>query len=294
MPVATIATPTTQLAELATRLFGEEWAGALSRFTGINLRNCQRAKAAADAGEEERRAGAILAGLVRALDALTPLVHEALDDEGADDRPNPFATTLIDGHAGVVLIMDQRTSERLYALLHRAADYPGEFTERLLLPLAYDLRKAREPRAGTASERPPERPATVTVRALWPMLLFQLKLLRTTCAYIAITPSEAVLLDNLEAATFDAVHEAYDTREEAEDLIEAWYELGVDPLSESFEEDALARAAWFIKASAAQRRETLVHLVESLHTLYNYAEQKEGRPSLREFERWRGQWPGWS
>jgi len=286
MAISTIDTPTMQLAQLATRLFGEEWAGALSRFTGIGLRNCQRAKAAAEAGEEERRAGAILGALVAALEAVAPQVNAAAE-EVRDGTGNPFGFALLPDHAGLDLTMDEQARRGLRELVRRATSFRDESSnERLLLALAYDLRKAREAQLSHSDET-----EAVTVRALWPLLLFQLKMLRATCAYIATTPSEVLLLDNLESTVFAAIYTAYHN-DNAEDLIESWHELGADPCNDTFDDDALSRSAWFIEAEASRRRETLVHLLESMSALYVYAEDQEGRPRLEEFEPWRnGRWP---
>lgn len=53
-----------RLAEQAICMFGEDWAQALSRFTGVGLRTCQRIKAAAGASEEHSAAPGVAKRLV--------------------------------------------------------------------------------------------------------------------------------------------------------------------------------------------------------------------------------------
>lgn len=277
-----------QLADLAESLFGEEWAGSVSRFTGSGLRNCQRAKAAAEAGVEERRADAILQALVRRLDSFAPAIEAALQPD-----PNPFSTTLLPDHAGIALTMDEATSTRLYKLLHRASGYRIEaVAEKLLLALAYDLRKARE-RLHMNEDRPAAPPA-VAIRALWPLLLFQLKMLRTTCGYMATGFAEIALVDDFQDAVFSAIIEAYPDEDDVENLLAAWHELGVDPHDDGFDDRAFARAAWYLNLETSdRRRSTLMPLLESMTDLYATmdSEVDDGRPSIAELGLWLGEWP---
>lgn len=285
--------PTAHLAHLALQLFGEEWAGSLSRFTGISLRNCQRARAAAEAKEEERRAPAILEALIQRLESLTPVIQDAFND--LKKAPNPFSAKPLAKHAGVDLTMTEPARERLYDLLHRAATYRDDWVdENLLLLLAYDLRKARDRLYYLTYEDPDAPPPEkVTVRALWPLLLFQLKMLRTTCGHIPTGPAEIALVDDLEAELFDALKRAYPKANMAEDVIMAWHEMGLDPRSALGDELALSRAAWFLDAKTAPRRSGLVHLLESVSDLYAAMDGQvgDGRPTIRELDAWIGTWP---
>lgn len=290
MPILSSDTPTSQLEDLATSLFGEEWAGAVSRFTGISLRTCQRAKAAAADQQEERRAGGILKALVERLDSLTPAIETAF--YALEPDANPFSTLLLPNHAGVVLTMDKATSKRLHSLLHRASRFRSEFVdEKLLLALAYDLRKAHE--SLYKSQDQPAPPAAISVRALWPLLLFQLKLLRTTCGYIPTGVVDGALLDDLQDVVLSALHDVYLSEEDLENVIEAWHDLGVDPHDPSFDARATARAAWFLDATAERRHSSLIHLLESMTDLYAAmdGELDDGRPSIAELGVWLGEWP---
>jgi len=81
---------TTRLGAAASHLFGEEWAGALSRFTGISLRTCQRVKAAAEADQDHPSAEGVLAQLEDGLQQAGLMAqggrsHVLCDDEGEND-----------------------------------------------------------------------------------------------------------------------------------------------------------------------------------------------------------------
>lgn len=285
MAMQTLETPTTHLAQLAAALFGEEWAAAVSRFTGVSLRNCQRAKAAAEAGEDERRAVGILDALVRRLDSLAPQIQEAFNE--VKPGPNPFRAAPLPKHAGVAITMDEATRQRLYDLLHRAATYRDDtIDESLLQALAYDLRLA-----GNAGLQPAAE--VVSIRALWPLLLFQMKLLRTTSGYINTGPGEVAIMDDLEEAVFTALASAYPNPDDSENVKAAWFELGLDPLDPLFDERATARAAWFLDAKTSRRRGTLMNLLESMSDLYAAmdGEVDDGRPSMAELEQWIDKWP---
>ena len=58
------------VAKFAERLFGEHWTQPLSDFTGLNLRTCQRIKAAAHMGEEYGSAKGALDALIDAVSGL--------------------------------------------------------------------------------------------------------------------------------------------------------------------------------------------------------------------------------
>lgn len=292
MPMLVNNSSTVQLADLANQIFGEEWAGSVSRFTGIGLRNCQRAKAAAEANEEERRSGAILAALIQRLDSLAPQIQDGF--KALEKGANPFTVTPLAKHAGATLTMAEGARTRLYQLLHRAAAFRDNWSEEnLLFSLAYDLRKARE-RLYMANDDPDAIILeTVTVRALWPLLLFQLKMLRTTCGYFATSAGEVALLDDLETAVIGALKQSYRSAGEAEDVIAAWHEMGADPHSPDFDDLALSRAAWFLQAKTAPRRSGLVHLLQSTSDLYAAldGQVQDGRPRLAELDAWIGSWP---
>ncbi|WP_338578693.1 hypothetical protein V8J38_16670 (plasmid) [Brevundimonas olei] len=58
---------TARLNALATAMYGEDWPGQVARLTCVNLRTCQRIKAAAIAGEEARSSYGVLLGVTARL-----------------------------------------------------------------------------------------------------------------------------------------------------------------------------------------------------------------------------------
>lgn len=54
---------TARLDALASALYGEDWPRQIATLTGVNLRTCQRIKAAAIAGEEARSSYGVLLGV---------------------------------------------------------------------------------------------------------------------------------------------------------------------------------------------------------------------------------------
>lgn len=88
--------PTVRLDAAARLVFGEEWAGALSRCTGASLRTCQRAKAAADDGKEYGRS----LGLLEALD--DRLVMASMTAASERPEPNVFLSDDDEDHDAIV------------------------------------------------------------------------------------------------------------------------------------------------------------------------------------------------
>ena len=64
-----------RLAHAAQAMFGVDWPRELSRFTEINLRTCQRVKAAIDRGEPDPRANSLLEELNRRLLGIAESLH---------------------------------------------------------------------------------------------------------------------------------------------------------------------------------------------------------------------------
>ncbi len=84
-------TPTAMLAAIAARLFGRDWAEPLAAFTGTNIRSCERVRAAAIQGQEDRRALGILAEARRRLAKLAyhaeqPLLERSDEDSSGFDH----------------------------------------------------------------------------------------------------------------------------------------------------------------------------------------------------------------
>lgn len=277
--------PAAQLEQLATYLFGEEWAGALSRFTGIALRSCQRAKASIGTDLADQRAAGILLATAKQLEAITPFVSRAIE-AAHEQAPPRFTVEKLDQHAGLALHMSVADTKAIHALASRAAEYrEREIEDKLLWALAYDARKAWESPL-------PSDDTIVTVRCLWPTILFSLKLLRASCSYMAMTQSEALILNDFENAICDGLWAAYEDQDYADTVVEAFHKIAADPFDERFDDDVICRAAWFLDASEGTRRSALMDLMQSMNALYGALnESKRSSPTLADFEGWRDRWP---
>jgi hypothetical protein len=286
---------TERLGELASRLFGEEWAAALSRFTGVNLRTCQRAKAAADRSDEEPRAAGLLVEASRQLAALMPAILPTLEELAQETAPEYFVGAL-PKFSGLRLRAQPAALRGLRDVTLKASSLRGDIGDaNLLLALSYDLRKAKDKVYIEHHDRPMKSEQVFAeVDMLWPLVLFQLKLLRSACGYLALLPAELAAIGAFEDAVLGGIVAVHPRADEAENVVEAWHEMGVDVFGDAFDRDALSRSAWFIMASEELRRKALPHLFESMGLLYDPGAKarQDGAPARRELDAWRDrEWP---
>lgn len=77
MSAAPAAARAVLLDRLATKIFGDEWAGPLSVWTGLNRRTLQRIRNAGRANEEHPSADGALAALSEAIDEIAAALSAA-------------------------------------------------------------------------------------------------------------------------------------------------------------------------------------------------------------------------
>jgi len=274
---------------VSTKLFGDEWARGLSLFLAVNLRTCQRIKAAYEANAEEPRAMNVLAELSMRLQDLSDFLPDfSMPDQvvlGAIPLPK---------HLGVHLYGDERSLLALRDLVGRATEYLDDEggVAMFLLALSYDLRKAADGLRDRI-QLPPEwesEEQALAVKVAWPIALMQLKLLRAIAGYISLSPYELDLLKCFETGLFEALTLAYlDDLETATDVIEAYREMGVDIEDDDFEHKATARAGWFLSQDELVRKRDLSHLFDSMSVLYT---GRSGGPPPQDLEAWANKdWP---
>jgi hypothetical protein len=271
------------------KLFGDEWAPGLARFTAVNLRTCQRIKAAFEATSEEPRSMNVLVELSTRLQGLSGL----LPDFSMPDQVVLGAIAL-PKHVGVHLYGDERSLRALRDLVGRSTDYCGDegAVALFLLALSYDLRKAADGLRDRV-QLPPEwesEEQALAVKVAWPIAFMQLKLLRAIAGYISLSLYELDLLKWFETGLFEALMIAYsDDIETATDVIEAYSEMGVDIEDDDFGDKASARAGWFLSQDEVVRKRDLPHLFESMSVLYD---GRAGGPPLQDLEEWTHKdWP---
>lgn len=176
--------------------------------------------------------------------------------------------SLLKNHAGVLLTGDYNTLKALHEVVHEVnersplvKDKEGSF-----LGLAYDARKAYEQRREVL--KPPKDFPEVGIRfgvqVLWPVLLVQCRILRSSLAFMDTTKMQQAVAYNLEAVIESALAE--DFGPESEVLIDRW--MMINPAHPWPEEKLDSRGAIFCSWTKAERRERLAGLLASLDPMY--------------------------
>jgi len=205
---------------------------------------------------------------------------------------------LLKNHAGMVLIGDYLTLRELHTLVHKVNedspmihDKEGPF-----LGLAYDIRKAYEQqrRVIDPPEHIPEIGPRFGVEIVWPVLLFQTRLLRRALAWVPHGPGDQALVYALEHTVQTAIEAAF--KDLAPMVVSAWQNL--DPVQPEADDQLDARGALFCSWPKARRRRDFANLLESFSPLYAFAYEVEVGRGERllldpaEIELWRGaEWP---
>lgn len=176
---------------------------------------------------------------------------------------------LLKNHAGILLMGDYKSLTALHEVVHEVnekspilKDKEGSF-----LGLAYDVRKAyeRQREVIKAPENCPEIGTRFGVKILWPVLLVQCRMLRSSMSYIDTTKWHQAVAYNLEAVIESALKEDFGAK--ADVLLERW--MRIDPSYPGVEEKLDSRGAIFSSWSKSERRKRLPGLLLSLDTMYS-------------------------
>lgn len=176
--------------------------------------------------------------------------------------------SLLKNHAGVLLTGDYDTLRVLHEVVHDVnekspllKDKEGPF-----LGLAYDVRKAYEQQREVIKppEHSPEIGTRFGVKILWPMLLVQCRMLRSSMAFIDTTKWQQAVVYNLEAVIESAIEADFGSQSGV--LIERW--MRIDPAHPWPEEKLDSRGAIFCSWTKAERRKRLAGLLTSLDPMY--------------------------
>lgn len=176
--------------------------------------------------------------------------------------------TLLKNHAGILLCGDYLTLQSLHEVVHEVneqsliiADKEGVF-----LGLAYDVRKAYERQRQVIE--PPAGLEEVGVRygveILWPVLLVQCRMLRTSLAYFDSTKRQQAMTYALESVLEEAIGDDFGAR--APLIRERWMRL--DPAQPGIDEKLDSRGAQFSAWTKAARKAKLAGLLASFDPLY--------------------------
>ena len=176
--------------------------------------------------------------------------------------------SLLKNHAGVLLTGDYHSLKVLHEVVHEVnerspllKDKEGSF-----LGLAYDARKAYEQQREVIKppEHYPEIGTRFGVQVLWPVLLVQCRMLRSSMSFIDTTKWQQVVAYNLEAVIESALEADFGSQ--ASVLRDRW--MRIDPAHPWPEEKLDSRGAIFSSWTKAERRERLAGLLASLDPMY--------------------------
>lgn len=220
---------------------------------------------------------------------------------GTDLNDNRAMLTyrLLKNHAGLLLTGDYQTLRALHDVIHDVnersplvRDKEGAF-----LGLAYDVRKAFEGqrRKVAPPEGYPEIGPRFGVEILWPVLLWQSRVLRASLGFIDTSKGMQANAYALEAVIEDGLKDDFGA-DIGEAVISEWEQMNP---AHPFAGQALqSRGAVFSSWKKAQRQAGIVGLISSFSPMYSFYYTVRARNGVtglvspEEFARWESaQWP---
>lgn len=176
---------------------------------------------------------------------------------------------LLKNHAGILLMGDYETLKSLNEVVHDVNERSPlvQDKEGWFLALAYDLRMAYNGRRRTidSPDECPEIGLRFGVEILWPVILWQCRVLRSSLAYIDTTEHMQAHTYALEAVIKAALREDFGGVIGA-NVVAKWERI--DPGHENVEKMLDSRGAVFCSWTKAQRRAGIIGLVASLDPMY--------------------------
>ncbi|WP_459720613.1 DUF6904 family protein [Sideroxyarcus sp. TK5] len=202
---------------------------------------------------------------------------------------------LLKNHGGIMLIGDYGTLKVLHEVIHDVNERSPLIrdVEGFFIGLAYDVRKAFE-RQREIIEPPrnfEEQGVQYGVKILWPVLLAQHRILRTSLAFIDSGKKHQAITYALEWVIENALQDDFEGL--APLIKDRWLQL--DPQSPVLEEKIGSRAAQFCAWSKSERKRYMVNLLESLSSLYSLIykmREKSGEVGMispEQYDEWIGQ-----
>jgi hypothetical protein len=174
---------------------------------------------------------------------------------------------LLKNHAGILLCGDYSTLRALHELVHDVHQKsPFDGNKEFFLGLAYDVRKAYE--GSRTVRKPPVHSPEIGVRfgveILWPVLLYQCRVLRETLAFIASTKRQQGYAYLLENIVEHALEEDFGSN--SKEILYRWERLSTLP-PWAWKKIG-SRCAQYSAWTKAQRRKGLSGLLMSLDAMY--------------------------
>lgn len=206
--------------------------------------------------------------------------------------------SLLRNHAGILLTGDYTSLRWLHDTVHAVNERSPlvKDKEGLFLNLAYDVRKAYEQQREIL--RPPENFEEVGIRygvqIIWPAILLQQKMIRTSLGYFDHSRRDQAVAYALEAILYEALRE--DFGPDAGGVIDQWDRINL-AYRDVFEQ-LYTRAALFSSWTKSQRKRQFADLLASfdpMYTSYYALRVSNGYKNLispDEFEKWTAfEWP---
>lgn len=176
--------------------------------------------------------------------------------------------SLLKNHAGVLLTGDYNSLKALHEVVHEVSEKSPlvKDKEGALLRFAYDVRKACEQQREVIKppDDYPEIGPRFGVEMLWPVLLVQARMLRTSMGFFDSTKWQQAIVFNLEAVIESALIADFGTQSEL--LRDLW--ARINPAHPWPEEKLNSRGAIFYSWNKTERRKRLAGLLESLDPMY--------------------------
>lgn len=175
---------------------------------------------------------------------------------------------LLKNCAGILLCGDYTAMKALHDAVHEANEKSPLIRDKegTFLGLAYDVRKAYEGQRQVLEppELFPELGVRYGVEVLWPVILLQCRMLRTSLAYFDSSKEQQAITYSLESVLEEAL--GLEFKADAPALLEAWN--NIDPAHPWAEEKLNSRGALFCSWSKGVRQKKLWGLLVSLNPLY--------------------------
>lgn len=205
---------------------------------------------------------------------------------------------LLKNNAGIMLIGDYTTLRSLHTVIHDVNERSPLVIDKegLFLSWAYDIRKAYEQQREVLD--PPEGFEEIGIRygvkQLWPVILMQQRMMRTSLGYFDHSKEHQALSYAVEGVLEDAIHENFGANARA--IIDRWQWINfANPKLFNL---LYGRAGLFCSWTKSERRKRFLNLLESFDLLYEtthryrFRSGEKGLPSPGEFEIWQGlEWP---
>lgn len=176
---------------------------------------------------------------------------------------------LLRNHAGILLVGDFTSLHWLHEVIHDVNERSPLVRDKegMFLALAYDVRKAYERQREILE--PPEHFEEVGVRygvrILWPVLLLQQRMLRSSLAHLDHTAKMQAIAYALEAIIEEAVLD--DFQSQGKDIVTAWKRIY--PAHPDVFDMLDSRGGLFCSWTKAERKRKFLQLLISFEPLYD-------------------------